>query len=311
MRSIKIFSPATVANVGCGFDIFGFALEYPGDEIILKTSKKKGLVITRITGDNGKLTFEPEKNTVTIPILHFLEHLNSKTGFEIELHKKMPMGSGLGSSAASAVGGVFGANMLLGEPLGRSELMSFAIKGEEAVSGAIHYDNIGPALLGGFVIIRSYEPLDIIKINTPPDLFCAVVHPHVEVRTEYARSILKKEISLSDGIKQWGNVAGLVTGLLTSDYNLIGRSIEDAVAEPVRAGLIPEYFSVKERAIKEGALGVNISGSGPSVFALTDSKERAFIVGDAMKKRFNEGNLNCDLYVSGINNKGVTIGEII
>jgi homoserine kinase len=307
MRTIRVFSPATVANVGCGFDIFGFALEYPGDEIVLKTTKKKGVVITRITGDDGKLPFEPEKNTATIPILHFLEHLNYKTGFEIEIHKKMPPGSGLGSSAASAVAGVFGVNILLGEPVERSELMSFAIKGEEAVSGSVHYDNIGPALLGGFVIIRSSEPLDIIKINTPSSLFCTVVHPHVEIRTEYARSILKKEIPLADGIKQWGNVAGLVTGLLTSDYKLIGRSVEDFVAEPVRAELIPGYFSVKERALKEGALGVNVSGSGPSVFALADSKERAFSVGEVMKKAFNEKGLNCDLYVSKINDKGVKI----
>ncbi len=217
-KSIRVFAPATVANVACGFDILGFALESPGDEVIMRATSTPKITIAKITGDNQKLPLDPEKNTVSVPVLKLLKHLKSKQGFEIELHKKIPFSGGMGSSAASAVAGVFAANELLGRPLSTLELIPFAMEGERVACGSAPADNVAPSLLGGFVIVRSYDPLDAIKISSP-DLYCVVVHPDLEVRTADARKILKPEIPLSTAVQQWGNVAGLIAGLLNSDYD--------------------------------------------------------------------------------------------
>ncbi|MEQ8225966.1 MAG: homoserine kinase [Candidatus Eremiobacterota bacterium] len=309
MKYIKIFAPATVANVACGFDIFGFALNNPGDEILLRLKEKRGIVITKITGDDGRLPVEPEKNTAAVSVMAFLEHIKSDKGFEIEIHKKMPLSSGLGSSAASAAGALFGANILLGKPLEVKELLPFAIESERIACGTGHADNVAPALLGGFIIIRSYSPLDIIKIPTIPELYCTVIHPSIEINTEYARSILKSEISLKDAVKQMGNVAGLVTGLCTCDYNLTGRSLEDVIIEPFRAKLIPGFYDVKNAALMSGALGCSISGSGPSIFALCNSRETAEEAGKGMKEIFNKINIQSHVYISEINKEGPKIIE--
>ncbi len=307
MKYIKIFAPATVANVACGFDIFGFALNNPGDEILLRLKEKGGIVITKITGDNGRLPVDPEKNTAAVSVMALLEHIKSDKGFEIEIHKKMPLSSGLGSSAASAAGALFGANILLGKPLEIKELLPFAIESERIACGTGHADNVAPALLGGFVIIRSYSPLDIIKIPSIPELYCTVIHPSIEINTEYARSILKPEISLKDAVKQLGNVAGLVTGLCTGDYNLTGRSLEDVIIEPLRAQLIPGFYDVKKAALKSGALGCSISGSGPSIFALCSSEQIAKKTGNAMKEVFNKIDILSHVYISEINKEGPKI----
>ncbi len=308
-KTIKVFAPATVANVSCGFDVLGFAVTSPGDEAIVTMTDKPGVIITKITGDEGRLPLDPKKNTVSATIIKMLETLGSDKGFEIELHKKMPLGSGLGSSAASSVAGIFAVNELLGKPLTPIQLLPFAMEGERLASGTAHADNVGPALFGGFVLIRSYHPLDVIRIPTPTDLYASIVHPHIEVETRDARSILRKEIKLKDAITQWGNVAGLVAGLITNDYGLIGRSMEDVIVEPLRAILIPGFYDVKHAALEAGALGGGISGSGPSIFALSRGEETAKKVGDAMVKAFEKIGIESDLFVSQINANGpIVIG---
>ena len=303
-NSIKVFASATVANVSCGFDVLGFAVDSPGDEAIVKMVDKSGVIITKITGDEGRLPLDPSKNTVSATIIKMLADLKITQGFEIELHKKMPLGSGLGSSAASSVAGIFAVNELLGNPLTKIQLLPYAMEGERLASGTAHADNVAPALYGGFVLIRSYSPLDVISIPTPNDLYASIVHPHIEVETRDARSILRKDIKLKDAITQWGNVAGLVTGLITNDYNLIGRSMEDVIVEPLRAILIPGFYEVKNAAIEAGALGGGISGSGPSIFALSKGEATANKVGNAMVKSFQSIGIESDLFVSKINAKG-------
>ncbi|MEK7508304.1 MAG: homoserine kinase [Patescibacteria group bacterium] len=306
-KSLKIFAPATVANVACGFDVLGFAVNEPGDEMILTLKTEPGVIITKITGDNGRLPLDPKKNTAGVAVLAYLKHIRSDQGVEIEIHKKMPLGSGLGSSAASAVGGVFGINELLDRPLKKEELLPFAMEGERAACGFAHADNVAPSLLGGMILIRSYEPLEIIPIPTPPNLFCALVHPDFELRTADSRKVLKKEIELKDAVIQWGNVGGLIAGLMKSDYGLIGRSLQDVVAEPRRAPLIPGFFDVKNAALKAGALGCSISGSGPSIFALSQSLETAKTVGEKMQAAFSSQQINSEIYISPINRTGVKI----
>ncbi len=305
--SIKIFAPATVANVSCGFDIFGLAVDQPGDEVILRKRNDDQIVITKITGDQGKLTYDSRKNTVTVPIIEFLRTIESNQGFDVELHKQMPLGSGLGSSSASSVAGVFAANQLLGLPLSVSELLPFSMEGERVACGAAHADNVAPALLGGFVVIRSYDPLDFIKINTPRELYVSIVHPDIEVNTKDARHILRQEAGIKIIIAQMGNVAGMIAGLMTSDYELIGRSMVDHLIEPKRAILIPYFNEVKEAALQNGALGASISGAGPSIFAFSKGKEQAEIVGKSMSAVFNKAGIETNLFVSGINQNGPKI----
>ncbi len=308
MEKIRVYAPATVANVACGFDIFGFAVNHPGDEIVLEKRSEPGIVIKEITGDDGRLPLEVSKNTAGIAIQKYLEFIGKPDqGFYISLHKDMPLGSGLGSSAASAVAGVFAANELMGKPLSQGELLPFAMEGERVACGSAHADNVGPSLLGGFVIIRSYQPLDIVQIKTPDDLFASIVHPQIEVNTKDARGILDKEISLGTTITQMGNVAGLVAGLLLPDYDLIGRSLVDVIIEPSRSILIPQFAEVKAAAIAAGALGCSISGSGPSLFALSKGKLTAERVAKIMGEEFAKVGIGSEQYVSNINQQGPII----
>ncbi|GAB3342075.1 homoserine kinase [Larkinella ripae] len=304
MDSIKVFAPATVANVACGFDIFGFAVDNPGDEIIIRKSTEPGVRIKAIVGDEGRLPKQVERNTAGIAIQSYLEHIESDQGLEVILHKKMPLGSGLGSSAASAVAGVFAINELMGRPLNQIDLLPFAMKGEFVACGSAHADNVAPSLMGGFVVIRSYNPLDIIPITTPAQLYATIVHPEIEVNTKDARHILKNEVSMKNTIIQMGNVAGLIAGLMKPDYDLIGRSMVDVIIEPIRAILIPEFNEVKQAALDAGALGCSISGSGPSMFALSRDQETAEKVGHSMQAAFQAVGIGSEKYVSGINKEG-------
>ena len=306
-NQIHVYAPATVANVACGFDIIGFAVKKPGDEVILRKKKEPGVSISKITGDQNKLPLEPEKNTAGVSVLAFLRYLDLNHGFEIELHKKMPLGSGLGSSAASAVASVFAANCLLGQPLHKNELLPFVLESEKVACGVAHADNAAPALFGGFALIRSYDPLDVIKIPTPKKLFCTLIHPQIEIRTEDARKILKKEILFEDAIIQWGNIAGLIAGLMKPDYDLIRRSMQDVIIEPVRSILIPRFQEIKKAAIEAGALGCSISGSGPSIFALSTSQKIADGVGEVMRNQFSALGINSEIYISKINQIGPEI----
>lgn len=305
--SIKVFAPATVANVTCGFDILGFAVDQPGDEITLRKSNSNQVKILKITGDGGALPLDADKNTCSVVIKKFLKDLDSDQGIDIYLDKKMPLGSGLGSSAASSVAAIYAINELLGNPKKLEDLLPYAMEGERVACGAAHADNVAPGLYGGFVLIRSYDPLDVIRLKTPHELYATLVHPHIEVNTKDAREILRKQIYLKDSVKQSGNVAGLITGLLTSDYDLISRSMHDHIVEPIRSILIPGYDEVRNAAMEVGALGSGISGSGPSIFALSNQQEIAELIALEMKKIYTGFEIESETYVSKVNQIGPKI----
>lgn len=303
---IKVFAPASVANVACGFDVLGFALDKPGDEIIVKFGNTPGLKITKITG--GKLPYEPERNTAGYAALKLLEYLGeSDTAIEMEIHKKMPFGSGLGSSAASAAAAVVAINELLKRPLEKRDLLQFAVLGESIASGAIHADNVAPSLLGGMILVRDSETLDVHRIFTPRGLYATVVYPRVEILTKEARAMLSENVSLKNTIKQSANLGALIIGLYNSDFELIKRSLQDVIIEPQRASLIPHFYNVKEAALAEGVLGCSISGSGPSIFALSQNSVIAEKAGEAMQKIYELNKIPSNLYISPINLNGTTL----
>jgi len=303
-RSIKIKSPATIANMVCGFDILGFAVAEPYDEMTVALRQEPGISITH-TDDHG-LPIDPSNNVAGVALQAMLSELTMSVGFNVTIHKHIKPGSGLGSSAASAAGAVVAANYLLGEIFSQESLVQFAMNGEKLASGVKHADNITPCIYGGITLIRSIFPLDIIPLKPPP-LFVTIVHPQIEVKTADARSILKKQVYLKDAIKQWGNIAGLVSGILQSDYELISRSLEDVIIEPVRSILIPGFHEIKERAKAEGALGGGISGSGPSIFMLSRSFETAQLVEKQMQEVFQQMNLLHYTYVTTVSPEGVQL----
>lgn len=305
MTEIKIFCPATIANLSCGFDVLGLCLATAGDEMIVRKSDVKGVRITKIVG--ADLPLETENNVAGVAALAMLEEIETEFGFEIEIYKHIKAGSGIGSSAASSAGAVFGINELLGRPFTRKELVKFAMQGEKLASGNAHADNVAPALLGGFTLVRSSNPLDIIKIESPSELYATVVHPQIELKTSDARSVLKQTVSLKSAITQWGNVGGLVAGLYTQDYELIGRSLHDEIIEPIRSMLIPGFDLIKQTAYENGALGSGISGSGPSIFALSKGKENADKIAKAMSAVYEEMNLPYEIHVSKVNDEGMKI----
>ncbi len=305
MNEIKLFCPATIANLSCGFDVLGLCLATAGDEMIIRKSNKKGIRITKIVG--ADLPLETENNVAGVAALAMLEEVETDFGFEIEIYKNIKAGSGIGSSAASSAGAVFGINELLGRPFTRKELVKFAMQGEKLASGNAHVDNVAPCLLGGFTLVRCSNPLDIIKIDSPSELYATVVHPQIELKTSDARSVLKQTVSLKSAITQWGNVGGLVAGLYTNDYELIGRSLHDEIIEPIRSMLIPGFDLIKKTAYENGALGSGISGSGPSIFALSKGKETAEKIAKAMSKVYDEINLPYEIHVSKVNPDGVSI----
>ncbi len=308
---IRVFAPATVANVACGFDVLGFAIDKPGDELIMEITAEKGVVIVDIEGDEGVLPRDAKKNSATVAIQDYLDFIEADFGCKIWLKKMMPSGSGLGSSAASAVAGVFAINMLCNERLSKQELMPFLLNAEKAACDAAIADNVAASLFGGFILVRSYEPLDILQIPVPEDLWCAVINPHVIVLTKEAREILPKDIPLAHSLRQSANVGGLMVGLLRGDYDLIGRSLVDYIAEPYRSKLIPGFYNMKNAAIEAGALGASISGSGPSVFALCHGKEIAHKVGEALKAEMDKLNIGAEVYVSKVNNQGPKVLPLI
>jgi homoserine kinase len=306
-ESIKVYAPATVANVTCGFDVLGFAVDNPGDEVELRLSGKAGVTIKAITGDGGRLSLDPMKNTASISIHRYFQHYGIGQGVEMVLHKKMPLGSGLGSSAASTVAGVFAASKLLGRNESALDLLPFAMEGEFIACGSAHADNVAPALFGGFVLVRSYDPLDVVKIPTPENLYATIIHPHIEVETKDARSILPMYIPLKEGIKQWGNVGGLIAGLMMRDFGLISRSLEDVIIEPKRAILLPGFYEAKHEAMQAGSLGGGISGSGPSIFQLSKDNDTARKVGDAMQAVYRDLGIGSEVYVSRVNLDGPVV----
>lgn len=304
--SVKVFAPGSVSNVGCGFDILGFAIDGVGDEMIITKNDQKKIIIQAVK-DYENLPTDPKKNVAGVAIQALLDALGSDQGFDVEIVKNIKPGSGIGSSAASAAGAVVAVNELLNKPYTRLQLVDFAMKGEVAASGDEHADNVAPATMGGFCLIRGYNPLDVIHIQQPENLWCAVIHPQIEIKTKESRELLSPEIPLKKAIRQWGNVAGLMSGLYTSDYDLIGRSLEDHIVEPQRKVLIPEFDALKQAVMDAGALGCSISGSGPSVFALANGKESADLIATAMDKVFKCTDLDYKIYVSKVSEGGVKI----
>ena len=304
-KTIRVFAPASVTNVGCGFDIMGFSLDWPGDELILQIKEKPGITISKIVNADDKIPLDPEKNTAGVAIKRMMDSINYDKGVDLKIIKHMGLGSGMGSSAASAVAGAYALNEILGRPFNKSELFPFAVEGEKLTCGdSLHVDNVAACLYGGFIIVRSANPFDIVELDYPEDLHCTVIHPHIELHTSEMRKILKMEIPLRDAVVQWGNIASLVTGLMKKDYDLISRSLNDVIVEPIRSQVIPGYPEIKSAALKVGALGCSISGSGPSIFALSSVEKTAKKIGDAMKREFDKLQIESDLFISKINKNG-------
>ena len=308
MTEIKIFSPASIANLSCGFDILGVCLNDIGDEITVRKTKEKGIKILKVTGQ--KLTLDVNKNVAGVSALALLKETNVDCGFEIEIHKGIKPGSGIGSSAASSAGSVFAINELIGKPYSSKELIKFALEGEKIASGAAHADNVSAVLLGGFIFVRDSLNFDIFKLKTPIDLAFTILHPQIEVKTSESRALVQRPITLDKMITQSANLGAFISGLYNEDYNLISRSIKDVVVEPIRSILIPEFDKLKEISLSNNALGFGISGSGPSVFAMSKGLVNAKKIRDLLKVNYSKLGLSFDIHTSSVNEKGIQIIKI-
>ena len=305
--SVRAFAPASVANVSCGFDVLAFAIHGPGDIVEVSRSTNPGVVIESISGDDGLLPKSPPiENTAGRAVMAMIDDLGleDKAGISISIEKMMPLGSGMGSSAASSVAAVVALNHLMGSPYTTNDLLQFALEGELAASGSPHADNVSASLMGGFTLVRSQNPLDVVKLNVPKGLIAAVFHPNISISTKNTRLILRKSVQMSQAVRQWGNVGALVAGLYTEDFDLISRSMTDYIVEPARSILIPGFDEMKEAAIKAGALGFSISGAGPSVFALCRKEQDAEAIGSEIVKILDTFSLTVDSYISPINMEG-------
>lgn len=305
MDYLKIFAPATVANVSCGFDSLGFAVDAIGDEMTFTKTTEKGVKITNITG--ADLTYNVDENAASAVVKKILIAAEADFGIELSIHKGFSPGSGLGSSAASAAGAAFGTNQLLGNIYSELELTKFAMFGEEVACGTQIADNVAAAIYGGFVLVRSYNPLEIIKLPVPNALRVVAIHPQIEVKTKDAREVLPKEVPLKDAVTQWANVAGLISGLYTDNYNLISNSLVDIIVEPARKPLIPFFDNVKNSALKAGALGAGISGSGPTIFALCKGDAIAESVYKSIQESYKNTGINFEMFISKVNPEGIKI----
>ncbi len=302
MQEVRVLAPATVANVVCGFDCLGFALENPFDEMTVRRIDEKTIRI--INRDDFGLPTDPAKNVAGVALTAMLAEAGANFGIEVEVTKHIKPGSGIGSSAASSSGAVVAANRLLGDRFSKLELVEFAMEGEKVASGARHADNVAPCIFGGFTLVRSTDPLDIVSLDFPL-LFATVIHPQIEIKTAEARAILPKEVQLKTAIRQWGNLGSLVAALARSDYGLISRSMEDFIVEPVRKSLIPKFDEIRAASLEARALGGGISGSGPSIFMLSKTRATAKAVETAMRQVYSETQVGFNTYVSEISRDGV------
>jgi homoserine kinase len=305
MDYLKIFSPATVANVSCGFDSLGFAVDAVGDEMTFTKTAEKGVRILQITG--AELTYNVDENAASAVVKKMLNDANANFGVALTIHKGFSPGSGLGSSAASAAGAAFGANQLLGAMYSKLELTKFAMFGEQVACGTAIADNVAAAIYGGFVLVRSYQPLDIIKLPVPKKLRVVAIHPQIQIKTKDARAVLPTKIPLKDAVIQWANLGGLVSGLYTENYQLISNSLVDVVAEPARKRLIPFFDAVQNAAKKAGALGAGISGSGPTIFALCKGDKIAEVVHKSIEESYSNKGIDFEMFISKVNQIGIKI----
>lgn len=305
MKKVRVFAPASIANMGCGFDVIGMALDEVGDIIEITAGEGDGLTLTNESG--VPMPDDPEDNVITPVIRAFLKKIGKKARIDVTICSKIYPGSGIGSSAASSAAAAYGMNELFGCPLSDEDMVQCAMEGENLSSGGYHADNAAPALLGGIVLIRGYEPLDMIQLPVPGNFYCSVVHPKIVVSTKQAREILPKSIQMHNAVRQWGNVGGLIAGLYSGNIGLVGRSMQDCVAEPYRKQFIPGFDDLREKCLLAGALAMNISGSGPSVFALCDNREAAEKAVGVMKKHFAYHEVECDVYMAKVSNKGTKL----
>ncbi len=305
MDEIKIFCPASVANISCGFDVLGFCLATIGDEMVIRKTNFSGVKITKIEGQD--LSLDVKKNVAGIAAEALLKAHPTQAGFEIEIYKNIKAGSGIGSSAASAAGAVFGINELLNKPFKAHELIAFAMEGEGLASGSAHADNVAPILMGGITLVRTIDPVDVIQLPSPNELTAVILHPKIELKTIHAREIIKKNVTMKKAIQQWGNLGAFVSALYDEDYDLMSRSLKDEIVEPMRSLLIPKFESLKKASIDAGALGFGISGSGPSVYALTKGSETAEKVSKAIIETFSPIGIDFETYISKINKQGIKI----
>ena len=306
MNNIKLRAPATVANLSCGFDVLGLCLNDPYDEIEINKISSKKIIINSIDSEFSNIPTNPKQNTGGIPAILIQADLFLDFGFEINIKKGIPLCGGLGSSAATAAGVVFGINQILNRKLSLNEMIRYALEGEKLSSESPHADNIGPCLLGGLVLIRDTQTFDLINIPTG-ELFISIIHPDIKIDTKTARKILPEKINLNSAIKQWGNIAALTHGFSVGDINLIKRSMKDYIIEPVRSKLIPSYSNIKEAALSAGAIGCSISGSGPSIFALCETENIAKKVNIKMESVLGEKTIKYHSYISSINNQGIEV----
>lgn len=304
-EEVRVYGPATVSNVGPGFDLLGFALESPGDELVIRRNDRGSLVLVDESGCH--LPLDPMKNVAAVAANCLLEELGVEKGFDLVFTRKINPGSGVGSSAASCVAAVVGINEILGNPFDTAALVPYAMEGEKVASGATHADNIAPALLGGITLIRGYDPLDIKHIPYPDDLWCAVVHPSLEIKTLESRKLIPREVPMRTALEQCGNLAGLVAGLITADYGLISRSVRDVFAEPHRTWCLPDFEELRKASLDAGSLGTGLSGSGPSVFSLCRGEEMAAGVGKVMQEHFSKRAVPSGTYISRISQAGCRI----
>lgn len=300
------FAPASVGNVAIGFDILGFAVDALGDKVTVSRRAEPGVVITRVHGIAGELPKDPTRNTAGQALLAMQENLKLPFGFSMEIEKGIPLGSGLGGSAASAVGAVVAANALLPEPCTKLELLKFAMQGEAVASGSLHVDNIAPSLFGGLVLTVGIDHPRVKQIPVPPEVRAVMMHPHMFLSTKQARAILKRTVDLSDFVWQTANLAGFISGCYTNDLDMIRASLEDVVIEPQRQALIPGFQDVRRAAMDAGALGCSISGAGPTTFAWARESSAA-AVRDAMKKEFERRSVQVDEWIISIDSAGARV----
>ena len=306
MNKIKIKSPATIANLSCGFDVLGLCLENPYDEIEIKKTSEKKITLNILDSPFSNIPSNPSKNTGGVPAELILKKMNLDFGFNIAIKKGIPLCGGLGSSAATASGVVYAINMLLNEPLSLKEMLSYALEGERVSVSKPHADNIAPCLLGGLCLVRDTNTLDIIDIPIS-QYTIALIHPDIKISTEDARNILPHNIKLTTAITQWGNLGGLIMGFSTNNTDLIKKSMHDAIIEPIRSKLIKGFKSIKDNALDFGAIGFGISGSGPTMFALCESPDIAKRICLFSNKFYNSLNIQCNTYISKINQNGPLI----
>ncbi len=307
-KSVKVFAPATIGNAGSGFDVLGVALEKPGDVVIARRTREPGLQFS-LVNKGGQTDLPADGRNLAAHVAQLMMHeLKPKFGIALTLYKHMPVGSGLGSSAASSVAAAVAVNALLTKPRRRRDLLRYALEGERLATGSAHADNVAPCLLGGVQLVRSYEPLEVVPLTVASTIWWVVVHPHLVVHTEEARSVLPKDVPLQTAIAQWGNVAGLVAGLARGDAALVGRCTEDVIAEPYRARLVKGFAEAQQAALDAGAYGCTLSGSGPSVFAVTDSARAGREIGNVVAAAFRRtAGVKSDIIVSRTNMHGAVV----